>query len=139
MTTLAADKPRAFQLGNNESYPVIAADIIYQGALVGENAAGYARPLVAADPFLGVAIERCDNSAGAAGAKRVDVKTRGILGNVAVAGATAITANDRPIVYASDDDTLTLTSTSNTRIGRVSKWISNGICDVEFDALWAAV
>jgi len=51
MTTLSADKPRDYQLGDREEYPVIAADIIYEGAAVGENGSGYARPLQAGDPF----------------------------------------------------------------------------------------
>lgn len=99
MTTLAADAPRSYELGNYEDYPVVASDIIYQGAAVGENDSGYAQPLVATKPFLGFADHRVDNSAGAAGAKTVRVRTRGVV-RLTVAGATAITANDRPAVYA---------------------------------------
>jgi len=132
MTTLAADVQRAFQLGDNEEYPVIASDIIYQGAAVGENGSGYARPLVAADPFLGFAVEQVDNSAGAAGAKTVVVKSRGRV-QLAIS-AIAITANDRPAVYASDDDTFTLTASTNSLIGYVSHWVSTGYAVVEFDA-----
>lgn len=136
MTTLAADKARPYELGTIQQYPVVAADIIYEGAAVGENGSGYARPLVALDPFLGFAESKVDNSAGAAGALDVRVRMKGQV-QLAVAGATAITANDRPLVYASDDDTFTLTSTSNTCIGRVSRWISSGVAIVEFDALVA--
>ncbi len=132
MTTLAADKVREYQLGELEDYPVIASDIIYQGAAVGENGSGYARPLVAADPFLGFADRIADNSAGVAGAINVRVKTRGRI--VLPIAALAITANDRPAVYASDDDTFTLTPTSNTLIGYVSHWVSTGFAVVEFDA-----
>lgn len=135
MTTLAADKPRTYQLGEIEEYPVIAADIIYEGAAVGENGSGYARPLVAADPFLGFNIETADNAAGSAGDIRVKVKTRGRI--VLPISGLAITANDRPPVYASDDDTFTLTSSGNTRIGHVSRWVSTGIAVVEFDAMTA--
>ena len=46
----------------------------------------------------------------------------------------AITANDRPLVYASDDDTFTLTGTSNSLIGTVARWVETGIAVVEFDA-----
>lgn len=138
MTTLAANAQRAYQLGDQEDYPVIAADIIYQGAAVGENAAGYARPLEAGDPFLGFALSPVDNSTGAAGDLRVTVQRRGSV-VLAVTGATAITANDRPIVYASDDDTFTLTAGSNTPIGRVQRWIASGEAIVEFDAYLSAV
>jgi hypothetical protein len=133
MTTLAADKPRDYQLGDHEEYPVIAADIIYEGAAVGENGSGYARPLQAADVFLGFALETADNAGGSAGDKRVRVLTRG-RAVLPIAGL-AITANDRPAVYASDDDTFTLTATSNSLIGYVSRWIATGSAVVEFDAL----
>lgn len=132
MTTLAADAVRDFSLGEIEEYPVIAADIIYGGAAVGENGSGYSRPLVAGDPFQGFADRQVDNSAGAAGAKTVRVKTRGRI--TLSISAIAITANDRPAVYASDDDTFTLTVGSNSLIGYVSRWISTGLAVVEFDA-----
>jgi hypothetical protein len=45
-----------------------------------------------------------------------------------------VTANDRPAVYASDDNTFTLTSTSNSLIGYVSRWVETGVAIVEFDA-----
>jgi hypothetical protein len=133
MTTLATDTPRAYQLGDMEDYPVIAADIIYEGAAVGENGSGYARPLVAADPFLGFATRNVDNSTGAAGDKLVQVKRHGLV-QLAISGL-AITANDRPAVYASDDNTFTLTSASNSKIGWVSRWISSGVAIVEFEAV----
>lgn len=134
MATLAADSARDYQVGEIEAYPVIAADIIYEGAAVGENASGYSRPLEAGDPFQGFAIAKVDNSTGSAGDKRVEVKTRGRV-RLTVAGATAITANDRPAVYASDDDTFTLTASSNSLIGYVSRWIASTDVIVEFDAL----
>jgi hypothetical protein len=137
MTTLAGNKARAYELGDAQEYPVVATDIIYEGAAVGENASGYARPLVAGDPFLGFAMRRADNAAGVAGAIGVEVKRRGQI-QLPVAGATAVTANDRPLVYASDDDTFTLTASTNSIIGRVSRWVSSGICVVEFDAALAA-
>lgn len=132
MTTLAADKPRGYHLGDLEEYPVIAADIIYEGAAVGEDANGYARPLQAGDVFLGFCLEHVDNSAGSAGDKRVRVRQRGRIG-LPISGLV-ITANDRPAVYASDDDTFTLTSTSNSLIGYVSRFESAGNAVVEFDA-----
>lgn len=132
MTTRASDIARDFQLGDLEDYPVVATDIIYEGSAVGENGSGYARPLNAGDPFLGFAQSKADNAAGAAGAVNVTVRTRGKV--VLAISNIAITANDRPPVYASDDDTFTLTATSNSLIGYVSRWISTGYAVVEFDA-----
>lgn len=137
MTTLAADKPREFMQGDFVEYPVVATDIIYEGAAVGENGSGFARPLVAQDPFLGFAVRKADNAAGAAGDKRVTVRRKGTI--KLPISALAITANDRPKVYASDDDTFTLTSTSNTLIGTVLYWIETGFAMVEFDANGMAV
>lgn len=134
MATLSSDSPRDYQVGELEDYPVIAADIIFEGAAVGEDGAGYSRPLVAGDAFQGFALRKVDNSAGGAGDENVTVKTRGRI-SLPVTGATAITANDRPAVYASDDDTFTLTATGNSLIGYVSRWVSGGVCVVEFDAL----
>jgi len=135
--TLATDTPRAYELGEIEAYPVIATDIIYEGAAVGENASGYARPLAAGDAFLGFAESQADNATGTAGATNVRVRTRGKV-QLAVAGATAVTANDRPLVYASDDNTFTLTASTNSIVGRVSRWVSSGVCIVEFNAALAA-
>ena len=129
MATLAKDTPRDYQLGDMEEYPVIASDIIYEGAAVGENGSGYARPLAAGDKFLGFATRNADNSGGSAGDIRVIVRKKG---NVRLAiSALAITAN------ASDDNTFTLTSESNSLIGKVSRWVSTGVAIVEFDAMEA--
>ena len=131
MATLTADEPRDYQTSDIESYPVVATDIIYEGAAVGENGSGYARPLAAADPFLGFAIRQVDNSSGAAGDARVEVRTKG---RIKVPITVAITDNDRVAVYASDDNTFTKTSAGNSKIGWVSRWISNSEAVVEFDA-----
>lgn len=133
MTTLAADKARSFELGDIQELPMIAADIIYEGAAVGDNASGLARPLVAADPFLGFAERTADNSAGAASALKVRVRTRGQV-QLAVTGV-ASAADVSETVYASDDDTFTLTAGSNTAIGKVSRWVSGTTCIVAFEAL----
>lgn len=40
-------------------------------------------------------------------------------------------------VYASDDDTFTLTSTSNTAVGKIARYISGTKVDVEYEADYA--
>lgn len=132
MATLTGAVQRDYLIGDVEAYPVIATDVIYQGAAVGENGSGYSRPLVAGDTFQGIADSTADNSTGLAGAVSVIVRRKGRV-VVPVVGASAITANDRPAVYASDDNTFTLTSTSNSLIGYVSRWISGTTCVVSFD------
>lgn len=133
MTTLAANVARPFELGEIQEVPVIASDIIYEGAAVGDNASGLARPLVAADPFLGFAESKADNSAGAASAIKVRVRTRGFV-QLSVVGATS-TADVSETVYAADDDTFTLTAGSNTAIGKVARWVTGTTCIVYFEAL----
>ncbi|SFI31342.1 cytoplasmic protein [Nitrosomonas sp. Nm34] len=130
MTTLAKDQPRDFLKGDFHDYPVIASDIIYQGAAVGDNGSGYARPLQAGDPFRGFADYRADNAAGGAGDVYVRCRTRGKI-RLSIS-SLAITDVGKD-VFASDDDTFTLTQGTNTRIGYVSSWVSSGVGIVEFN------
>lgn len=131
MTTLAADKPRSYLLGDFIHLPMVAADILYKGAAVGDNGSGYARPLVAGDPFRGFADYQADNSAGAAGAIDVRVRTAGRIELPITDLAITDVGKD---VYASDDDSFTLTQSTSTRIGHVHAFVSSGIGVVEFHA-----
>lgn len=132
MTTLAANTIRPFEGGNRNDLPVIAADIIYQGAAVGiVDASGHARPLNAADRFAGFAEAKCDNSAGAAAALNVRVIASGDI-QLSVAGAV-ITDVGQP-VYATDDDTFVFLPTGGVFIGFVKRFVSSGVVVVGFDA-----
>lgn len=131
MTTLANEALRDYELGDRNEMPVIASDIIYGGAFVGDNGSGFARPLVAGDPFRGIAESRVDNSAGAAGAKDVRVISNGL---VELAISTLAITDVGKAVYASDDNTFTLTKGTNTRIGYVHRWVSTGVGVIAFRA-----
>ena len=132
MTTLAANKPRAFELGERNHLPVIASDIIYEGAAVGlVDASGHARPLTAADRFVGFAVAKADNSAGTAAAINVEVVKKGEI-ELAVTGAV-ITDFGQP-VYATDDDTFTFLPVAAQFIGFVKRYVSAGVAVVEFNA-----
>jgi hypothetical protein len=133
MTTLATNVPRSYEIGDHQELPVVATDIIYEGAAVGDDGNGLARPLVAADPFLGFAMRKADNAAGAASAIKVLVKVRGQI-QLTVTGV-ASAADVGETVYASDDATFTLTAGSNTAIGKVSRWVTSTTCVVAFEAL----
>jgi hypothetical protein len=131
MTTLSNAAHRPLELGNINQLPVIANDIIYQFAAVGDNGSGYARPLQAGDPFRGFAEATVDNSGGSAGDKDVRLIESGkILLNIS--GLT-ITDVGKP-VYASDDDTFVLTASTNSFIGRVVRFVKAGVGIVAFDA-----
>lgn len=104
------------------SYGVKAASRIFQGSLVGEDSStGNARALVAGDTFLGInEFDEQDNSGGLVNAKRAKVCTQGVWQlDMAITGASNGDADIGSDVYASDDGTLTLTSTSNTKIGKI--------------------
>lgn len=136
MATRASDIARPFEATGTpdlNDLPVVASDIIYEGSAVGDNGSGLARPLVSADPFLGFAMTQCDNSAGAASAKNVRVRQRGFV-QVSVVGATSAADVSEP-VYASDDDTFTLTASTHGTIGKVHRWVSGTTCIVYFEAV----
>ena len=103
---------------------------IYRGALVGVTSTGYARGLVAGDAFAGIAYEEKDNSAGADGAMLVRVWTIADIEH-AVA-SVAQTDVGRP-VFASADDTLTLTGAGNSYVGTIVDYISSGVALVRID------
>ena len=78
LTTLAANTPRAKEGGDINEIPVIAADIIYEGAAVGiVDGTGHARPLNAADRFAGFAEAKADNSAVRAVARMLVITDKG--------------------------------------------------------------
>lgn len=133
MATLAVDKPRTQVLGDLNDIPIIAAEIIYEGAAVGiVVGTGHARPLVAGDKFAGFAQTKCDNSLGAAAALNVKVIRKGVA--VLAVTSVAIT-NIGALVYATDDDTFALTtSPTSSLIGKVVRFVSSGIADVAFEA-----
>lgn len=138
MTTLAANKPRVFELNEDPLFndiPVIADDIIWDGAAVGDNAAGYARPLADGDPFMGFAVGKVDNTGGAAGDLYVRVAQKGNV-RLIVTGVDDVT-DEGATVYATDDDTFSLVdSGADKAIGKVRRVINvaTGECIVHFEA-----
>lgn len=132
MTTLATNKVRSYEIGERNDMPVIAADIIYEGAAVGiVKATGHVRPLNSADTFGGFATRQADNSAGAAAAILCNVVSEGEI-ELTVSGVT-ITDKRQP-VYATDDDTFTMSPVGGVFIGFVKRWVSSGVAVVDFDA-----
>lgn len=131
MTTLATNKPRAYDIGDRNMYPVIAADIIYEGAAVGlVSASGHARPLTSVDRFVGFAVYKADNSAGSAADINVEVMQRGQI-ELSITGLL-ITDVGQP-VYATDDDTFQLSPVGGAFVGMVKRFVSSGVGVVEFD------
>jgi len=128
---LTQDSPRPYELGTINELPMAANTVIYEGAAVGDNGSGLMRPLVAGDPLRGFAESKQFNNPGTASAVRVRVRVSGLV-RVSI-GSLVITDVGKS-VYASDDDTFTLTVESNSHIGRVHRFVSAGIGIVAFDA-----
>jgi len=133
MTTLAADTPRVYEGGSRNEFPVIASDIIYEGAAVGiVPASGHARPLAVGDRFAGFCEQNADNSSGSAAAINVRVVEDGKI-KLSVTGAV-ITDVGQP-VYATDDNAFTFNPVGAVFIGFVHRFVSAGVVMVAFDAM----
>lgn len=132
MTTLATDTARDYEVGSRNHIPVIATDIIYEGAAVGiVKATGHARPLAAGDDFAGFCVQQADNSSGAAADINVEVVDIGTA-SLSVSGAV-ITDVGQP-VYATDDNAFVFLPTGAVFIGFVKRFVSAGVVIVDFNA-----
>lgn len=127
MTVLSDDKKIEYREGVELAIPVDDGDIIYAGALVCVNAAGYAVPGsdTAGLIFQGVARERADNSAGLDGAVSVTVRRRGLF---KMPFATAISqANVGDNVFIADDQTVDVAAnlTNDIFVGIIAEYIDS--------------
>lgn len=101
-----------------------------RGAAVGGHSSGYARPIANGDKFLGFADEKIDNSGGGDGIKTVRVRKRGAI----LLDISGVALGDiGKSVYATDDNTFTLSDTDAVYIGQISRIDSSGVALVEFD------
>lgn len=126
---LSANTVLTFIRGEESEAPVKGLTTIYQGGMLGLTS-GYARELVAGDTFIGHAREYIDNSAGSDGDVTVAI-IRGIYRLQVTLTGVAITDVGK-IVYASADDTLTLTPGSNSMVGIVARYVTTNTAIVEF-------
>lgn len=120
MTALTKDRNTMRKEGGLAAYGVAEGVIIFAGAMVALNAAGYAVP--AADTsgckFVGVSRVYVDNSGGGNGDQTVTVLRRGIF-NFAAAGM-AQTDVGVP-VFVSDDQTVAKTTTNGIGCGIITE------------------
>ena len=117
MTALAAANEVQEKASELLDHPV-GVDIIYRGALVKYNAAGFLMPCAAeaGGVFAGIAYETVDNSGGSAGDLSCKVMKKGLF---LLTGSFAQTDVGQK-VYASDDQTISKTQASNEQqVGRV--------------------
>lgn len=130
MAPLTNDTELVQELGDVNEIGVLAATKLFEGAALTLDPTGFAHSLTTVEQWLGFAESKADNSAGLDGAIKVRVLARGRV-KLAV-GSLVITDVGQP-VYASDDNTFTLTQGVNTYIGRVTRFIAAGIGVVAFD------
>ncbi|MDQ3276647.1 MAG: hypothetical protein M3Q39_16855 [Actinomycetota bacterium] len=128
MAVLAVDRRyKSKWTGRSCSYPVAAATIIYAGALVSLNAAGFAIPAsaVAGQRVVGVAQTAINNSAGAAGA--LEVQT--LVGVFSFKNdADAIVAADRGrLCYVQDDQTVQGSAGGSAIVAGIVETIETGV------------
>lgn len=127
---LTANTPLTFIRGEQSEAPVAQTTKIYEGAILGRNSSGYVRPIVAGDRFAGHAMEYVDNSGGNNGDLTVQLLVGRYRLEVTITGV-AIT-NVGKWVYASADDTLTLTRGANPSVGIVARYVGTNTAIVEF-------
>ena len=110
---------KAVEIRFDSNYPsahytldVAAGAKIYAGAAVAASTAdAFVRNALGSDPTLfafGYALETVDNTGGAAGAKKIHVRTGGFV-------VSAASAKPGQKFYFTDENTLTATATANTR------------------------
>lgn len=135
---LSKDTPRQY----DPAIPPMFADIpgkvsttFYEGGAVTDDGGnGEADVLTASEGFMGF-VERGVTTTATTGAVKVKIRQQGILKNLAVTGLTGNTGYG-VAVYASDNGTFTLTSTTaNVQIGKVQAYSgTSGYGDVFFQA-----
>lgn len=126
---LTADNPRTYELGDINEFTVDAGVTVYEGAFTfvkkADGLAVVAAVAISTHVFAGIAIEK------ATAGNRVRLKHHGkVVASVTGAGIDAV----GKIVYASDDNTLTLTAGTNVPVGYVHRYVSGTTCIVEFRA-----
>lgn len=123
---LSKDRNLVDQEGKTLAHPLAASTTIYKGALVMHNSSGYLAPLAAGagNNFAGVALEHAEN-AGAAGAALSGLIQK--EGCVELPGTGFTQADVGKIVYGADDETVTVTEGTGSKVivGKIEKYISS--------------
>ncbi len=129
MSALTKDTNRVYELGNINELPIAGGELIYQGAAIGCNSSGYAKSLENGDIFAGFAEDNVDNSAGSDGAKRIRIRKKGAI----LLDISGVALGDiGKAVYATNDNTFTLSPTDAVYIGQISRIESTGVAVVDF-------
>lgn len=134
---LSANEPRNFSVvGRENALPVQASSTIYAGSACTIDTGGEVGPLATGEVgFVGFAIAKADNSGGSAG----DINARIMTSGEIELTVTGLDDNNDigDIVYATDDNTFTLTASGASAIGKVSQIVNltDNVCRVAFKSL----
>lgn len=133
MAPLTKDRNTVRKDGIEVAYPVAASTKIYAGSQVCINTSGYAVPAAdtAGYKFVGVAQEYVDNSAGANGDLTVRVRRKG---SFEFAGAGFTVTDVDKVCFASDDQTVALSTTNSVVVGRIAEVLSATSVMVDVEA-----
>lgn len=101
----------------------MAVDIIYRGAMVMNNTAGFLAPAAtgAGNVFAGISEEEVDNSLGSAGDKSAKHK---VEGSYLLTGSGFAQTDVGQSVYATDDQTISTTVGNNPIVGQIVQFVS---------------
>lgn len=135
MAALSADRNTPIRTAEDFEFPVAASTLIYAGSLVCINASSLATKGAVATTLkaVGIATERADNSAGAAGAIRVKVRRGCFRFANSGAGDMIALADVGADCYIVDDQTVAKTNGGSTRS------VAGKIRDVDADGVWVQI
>jgi predicted RecA/RadA family phage recombinase len=132
MSRLTANYESKRQDGIIVSVPVKASTTIYKEGMLVDKGTGFAEPGTDGSGYIliGVAMEGCDNSAGADGAKTVRVWKTGVF---EYTKASAAQTDLGTAVYVHDDQTVGASSTNSVLAGYVAKYVDSTHVGVRID------
>ena len=112
-----------------------ASKTLYANTLV-FGASGYGTDVTnsGANAFLGVAVDKIDNGSGSAGDVSGEAYTEGVF---YLSGTSFTQGTVGSAIYASDNNTVTATSSSNSKIGRCVDFVSATKIGVKIDVVQA--
>lgn len=115
--------------------PLGASETVYKGGFVSlDSGDKFGAPLAAGEIFVGLALEKKTS-----GSANGDTTCKVLIGGVFQQAITSIAQADiGKLVYASDDQTLTLTSTSNSQVGRIVNVPATGTAIVQMKVVGEA-
>lgn len=131
---LTVDTPVVQVLGNKEQYPVLADEVIFEGSMVSASTTGYAKNLAGGETFLGHSLLKKQDATGKVdGDESVQVLTGVYSLEVGFSGAVITDVGSE--IYASDNNTLTKTSSGNTLVGKIVRYVNANTVVVRFSTI----